>query len=90
MLADKDRIFTNLYGIQSAGLEAARKRGDWDGARALMDKGRDWIIDEMKASGHLGLFVAGVLSGLMWSLLTTAAIPRPCYVIINADACALG
>ena len=41
MLADKDRIFTNLYGFQSWGLEAAKKRGDWDGTKALMEKGGD-------------------------------------------------
>jgi hypothetical protein len=29
MLADKDRIFTNLYGLQDPGLEAAKKRGQW-------------------------------------------------------------
>ena len=27
-LADKDRIFTNVYGFQDAGLKAARARGD--------------------------------------------------------------
>src|SRR5437764_11158492 len=31
MLADKDRIFTNLYGFEDWGLDAARKRGAWDG-----------------------------------------------------------
>ena len=30
MLADKDRIFTNLYGYQDFGLKAAQARGDWD------------------------------------------------------------
>ena len=30
MLADKDRIFTNLYGFQDWGLKAALARGDWD------------------------------------------------------------
>ena len=30
MLADKDRIFTNIYGWQPASLAAARKRGDWE------------------------------------------------------------
>ena len=29
-LADKDRIFTNVYGFQSPYLKAARQRGDWD------------------------------------------------------------
>ena len=30
MLADKDRIFTNLYGFQDVGLEGARRRGQWE------------------------------------------------------------
>ena len=36
MLADADRIFTNLYGFQPWNLEAARKRGDWADTAALM------------------------------------------------------
>jgi NADH-quinone oxidoreductase subunit F len=30
LLADKDRIFTNLYGIHDWGLEGARQRGCWN------------------------------------------------------------
>src|SRR5690606_9849977 len=48
MLEDKDRIFTNLYGLQDWRLAAARKRGDWDGTAEIIAKGRDWILDEMK------------------------------------------
>ena len=59
MLADKDRIFTNLYGYQSYGLDAAKKRGDWDGTKELLAKGVDWIIDEMKSSGLRGRGGAG-------------------------------
>ena len=51
MLADKDRIFTNLYGYQPWQLKAAQKRGDWDNTKALLAKGNDAIIDEIKASG---------------------------------------
>ena len=29
MLADKDRIFTNLYGVQPWNLKSAQMRGDW-------------------------------------------------------------
>ena len=35
MLHDQDRIFTNLYGEQPWGLDAARQRGDWDGTKDL-------------------------------------------------------
>ena len=34
-LADKDRIFTNVYGFQEPWLKAARARGDWDDAEDL-------------------------------------------------------
>ena len=54
MLADKDRIFTNLYGVHDWRLEGARKRGAWDNTKAILDKGGDWIIDEMKKSGLRG------------------------------------
>ena len=42
MLQDKDRIFTNLYGLHDWGLEGARARGAWDGTKAILEKGRDW------------------------------------------------
>ena len=45
MLADKDRIFTNLYGFQSPGLKAAQMRGAWDNTKALIDRGKDWVIN---------------------------------------------
>ena len=41
MLADRDRIFTNLYGFQPWNLEAARTRGDWVDTAALMAGGPD-------------------------------------------------
>ena len=40
MLADQDRIFTNLYGLHSPGLDAAKKRGAWDGTKFLLQQGR--------------------------------------------------
>ena len=36
MLADKDRIFKNLYGQGDWGLEGARARGAWDGTKAIL------------------------------------------------------
>src|SRR6185312_13034449 len=47
MLSDKDRIFTNLYGLHDWRLPGARARGDWDGTKELILKGRDWIVTEM-------------------------------------------
>ena len=44
MLADKDRIFTNLYGYQDWRLKAAEARGDWDDTKALIARGQDAIL----------------------------------------------
>ena len=44
MLADKDRIFKNLYGQHDWGLKGARARGNWDGTKAIIDKGRDTCL----------------------------------------------
>ena len=59
MLADKDRIFTNLYGWNDAGLVGARKRGDWDNTAGILARGHDTIVEEMKASGLRGRGVPG-------------------------------
>ena len=38
MLEDKDRIFTNLYGMHDRSLAGARARGHWDGTAGLIAK----------------------------------------------------
>lgn len=85
MLADKDRIFTNIYGQNAGGLAAAQARGDWDKTAELVKKGRDWIIDEMKASGLRGRGGAGFPTGLKWSFMPKENDGRPHYLVINAD-----
>jgi NADH-quinone oxidoreductase subunit F len=84
-LDDKDRIFTNIYGFHDWGLEGALKRGHWDGTKAIIEKGRDWIIDEMKASGLRGRGGAGFPTGLKWSFMPKESDGRPSYLVINAD-----
>jgi NADH-quinone oxidoreductase subunit F len=85
MLEDKDRIFTNLYGLHDWGLEGARARGAWDGTKAILDKGRDWIINEVKASGLRGRGGAGFPTGLKWSFMPKQTDGRPHYLVVNAD-----
>ncbi|HMM14977.1 MAG TPA: NADH-quinone oxidoreductase subunit NuoF [Parvibaculum sp.] len=85
MLQDKDRIFTNLYGYGEPGLAGARRRGDWDGTAAIIAKGRDWIIDEMKKSGLRGRGGAGFPTGLKWSFMPKDSGGRPHYLVVNAD-----
>ena len=85
MLADKDRIFKNLYGHHGWGLDGARARGGWDGTKAILEKGRDAIVNEMKASGQRGRGGAGFPTGLKWSFMPKQSDGRPSYLVINAD-----
>ncbi len=85
MLADKDRIFQNLYGLHDWGLKGARARGAWDGTKAILEKGRDGIVNEMKASGLRGRGGAGFPTGLKWSFMPKEIGERPHYLVVNAD-----
>ena len=85
MLRDQDRIFTNLYGQHDWHLPGAMARGDWSGTKDLIAKGRDWIINEIKASGLRGRGGAGFPTGLKWSFMPKEIGERPHYLVVNAD-----
>ena len=50
MLEDKDRIFQNLYNDLGSDLTSAKKRGDWKQTEKILEKGPDWIVEEIKLS----------------------------------------
>ena len=85
MLKLEDRIFTNIYGHNSPDLKSALRRGNWDSTKTLIDKGKDWIIEEMKASGLRGRGGAGFPTGLKWSFMPKEVGDRPHYLVVNAD-----
>ena len=86
MLQDKDRIFTNLYGDFGRDIVSAKSRGDWKDTAALIAKGKDWIINEVKLSELRGRGGAGFPTGMKWSFAPKEIKSgRPHYLIINAD-----
>jgi NADH dehydrogenase (ubiquinone) flavoprotein 1 len=84
-LKDSDRIFTNIYNDHGSDLKNAMKRGDWYRTKDLVQKGPEWIIDEMKKSGLRGRGGAGFPSGLKWSFMPKKSDGRPHFLVVNAD-----
>ena len=85
MLADRDRIFPDLYGAAGADLRSARRRGDWDGTRGLIARGRAAILEEVRNSGLRGRGGAGFPTALKWSFMPKESDGRPSYLVVNAD-----
>ena len=85
LLADKDRIFTNLYGLHDWGLEGAKQRGCWNGTKEIIDQTPEWICDQIKASGLRGRGGGGFGTGLKWTFMPKQESERPHYLLVNAD-----
>jgi len=85
MLKDQDRIFTNLYGMHDRSLAGAKARGHWDRTGEFIRNGRDWIVEQVKASGLRGRGGAGFPTGLKWSFMPKESDGRPAYLVVNAD-----
>jgi NADH-quinone oxidoreductase subunit F len=85
MLADKDRIFTNLYGQGDWHLPGARARGAWQDTKTFIDRGRDWITNEVKGSGLRGRGGAGFPTALKWTFMPKVNDGRPHQLLVNAD-----
>ena len=82
-LKDQDRIFRNLYGRHDWRLKGAIKRGDWYKTKEIVQKGTDWIINEIKISGLRGRGGAGFPTGMKWSFMNKPSDGR--YIIWNVD-----
>ena len=84
VLQDRDRVFTNLYGLHDWGLAGARRRGAWNATADMIAQGPEWIATQVKAAGLRGRGGAGVSTALKWSLMPPPD-GRPRYVVVNAD-----
>ena len=88
MLKEQNKIFTNLYGRESADLFAAKKRGDWSETKKFLDQGSEFLIQQIKDSGLRGRGGAGFPTGTKWSFVPKKTNPKdgkPHYLVINAD-----
>ncbi len=85
LLEDKDRIFTNLYGLHDWGLEGAKQRGCWNAVGDMLSMTPEWICDQIKNSGLRGRGGGGFATGLKWTFMPKVESERPHYLVVNAD-----
>ena len=84
-LSDNNRIFKNLYGQGNTNLSGDMKRGGWYKTKNILDKGHEWILNEIKISGLRGRGGAGFPTGLKWSFMNKPNNGLPKYLVVNAD-----
>ena len=84
MLKHEDHIFTNLNGYNSFELKAAKSRGCWSDTKKIIQRGSNWIIEEIRLSGLRGRGGAGFPTGLKWSFIPEKT-KLPKYLVVNAD-----
>ncbi|MDG2000416.1 MAG: NADH-quinone oxidoreductase subunit F, partial [Alphaproteobacteria bacterium] len=69
MISKNNIIFNDIYGFKGNSIHKSIERGDWDNTKALLDKGPEWIIEEVKSSELRGRGGAGFPTGLKWSFM---------------------
>ena len=84
MLRDENKIFKNLYGFDDWSLPGAKSRGVWSNTKEIMEKGSDFIVEEIKSSQLRGRGGAGFPAGLKWSFMPIDS-GKPHYLVVNAD-----
>ncbi len=85
ILQDKDRIFTNLYGLHDFGLEGAKQRGAYNLVCEILQQTPEWICEQIKASGLRGRGGGGFGTGLKWTFMPKQESERPHFLVVNAD-----
>ena len=84
MLKHEDHIFTNLNGYNSYKLNEAKNRGCWNDTKKIIQRGSDWVTNEIKLSNLRGRGGAGFPTGLKWSFIPEKS-KLPKYLVVNAD-----
>ena len=78
------RIVSRRFGQGAADIDKYLELDGYKAVQTAIDKGPEWIINEMKASGLRGRGGAGFPTGMKWSFVPKQS-EKPKYVLVNGD-----
>jgi NADH-quinone oxidoreductase subunit F len=81
---DEVKIVSSRFGKGAANIDKYIELGGYQSVRTCIEKGPEWIIEVMKASGLRGRGGAGFPTGLKWSFVPKQSA-KPKYVLVNGD-----
>ncbi|MBB6146655.1 NADH-quinone oxidoreductase subunit F [Silvibacterium bohemicum] len=81
---DEVKIISRRFGQGATDIDKYVELDGYKAVQTAIEKGVDWIISEMKASGLRGRGGAGFPTGLKWSFVPKQSV-KPKYVLVNGD-----
>ena len=81
---DEVKILSRRFGLGAADIDKYLELDGYKATQLAIEKGPDWILAEMKASGLRGRGGAGFPTGMKWSFVPKQS-DKPKYVLVNGD-----
>jgi NADH-quinone oxidoreductase subunit F len=81
---DEVRVLSRRFGQGATDIDKYIELDGYKATRTAIEKGPDWIIAEMKASGMRGRGGAGFPTGMKWSFVPKQSTKGK-YVLVNGD-----
>jgi NADH-quinone oxidoreductase subunit F len=81
---DEVKVVSRRFGMGAADIDKYVELDGYKAVQKAIEKGPDWILTEMKASGLRGRGGAGFPTGMKWSFVPKVS-EKPKYVLVNGD-----
>jgi NADH-quinone oxidoreductase subunit F len=81
---DEVKVVSRRFGMGATDIDKYIALDGYKATRLAIEKGPEWILTEMKASGLRGRGGAGFPTGMKWSFVPKVS-EKPKYVLVNGD-----
>jgi NADH-quinone oxidoreductase subunit F len=81
---DEVKLISRRWGQGAADIDKYIELGGYQALRKCLEKGPEWVINEMKASNLRGRGGAGFPTGMKWSFVPKQS-EKPKYILVNGD-----